>query len=158
MPNPKSVYQLKATLKNSKPAIWRRILVPENSTLSILHDILQIVMGWTNSHLHMFKVDGQIFGDPEDDETGELDTKNEARYRLNQLSLREKAKFSYEYDFGDSWEHIIQLEKILPAEKGVHYPLCLDGKRACPPEDVGGVWGYQNFLEAIADPRHEQHH
>lgn len=153
----KSVYQLKVTLDGSKPPIWRRILVPGNTTLYNLHDILQIVMGWENYHLHMFTIDGQIYGDPEDDEYGDLGTKDETRYRLDRLGLREKSKFSYEYDFGDSWDHTILVEKILPPENGVHYPVCIQGKRACPPEDVGGVWGYQGFLEAIADPEHEEH-
>ena len=157
MPGEKSVYQLKVTLDDSKPPIWRRILVPENITLYNLHDILQIVMGWTDSHLHMFTIERQIYGNPEDDEYGDLGTKNENRYRLNQLSLREKSRFSYEYDFGDSWDHTILVEKILSPEKGVHYPVCIKGKRACPPEDVGGVWGYEGFLEAIADPEHEEH-
>ena len=113
MSGDKSVYQLKVTLDDSKPPIWRRILVSENITLDSLHEILQIVMGWENYHLHMFTINGQIYGDPEDDEYGYLGTKNEARYRLDQLSLREKSKFSYEYDFGDSWDHTILVEKIL---------------------------------------------
>src|SRR3990172_9138951 len=91
MPGEKSVYQLKVTLDDSKPPIWRRILVAENTTLYSLHDILQIVMGWTDSHLHMFTIERQIYGNPEDDEFGDLGTKNEIRYRLNQLGLREKS-------------------------------------------------------------------
>jgi hypothetical protein len=157
MANPRSVYQLKVTLKGTKPPIWRRVVVPENITLYRLHDILQIVMGWTDSHLHMFEIAGQIYGDPEDDEYGDLGTKSEARYRLLQLGLRAQARFSYEYDFGDSWDHTILVEKVLPAEKGTHYPICLAGKRACPPEDVGGVWGYDDFLRAIADRTHQEH-
>ncbi len=157
MPGEKIVYQLKVTIKDSKPPIWRRVLVPGNVTLYDLHEILQVVMGWENYHLHMFTIAGEIYGDPEDDETGDLGTENETRYRLDQLGLLEKARFSYEYDFGDSWEHAILVEKILPAEKGVHYPVCVTGKRACPPEDVGGVWGYEEFLQAIADPENEEH-
>jgi hypothetical protein len=157
MPADKSVYQLKVTLDDSKPPIWRRILFPGNFTLYNLHEILQIVMGWEDYHLHMFNINDQIYGDPEDDEDGDLGTKNETRYRLDRLGLHEKSKFSYEYDFGDSWDHAILVEKILPPENGVHYPVCVQGKRACPPEDVGGVWGYQDFLEAIADPEHEEH-
>jgi hypothetical protein len=156
MSTPKTVYQLKVTLDDSRPPIWRRILMPEDVTLADLHEIIQRAMGWGNYHLHMFTIAGQVFGNPEDDETGEIGTVNEKRYRLNQLGLREKARFSYEYDFGDSWEHTILLEKILPAEKGVHYPVCIKGKRACPPEDVGGVWGYDDFLEAIANPNHPE--
>ena len=128
--------------------------MPENITLHQLHETLQIAMGWTNSHLHMFTIDNEIYGDPADDETGGLDTKNETRYRLNQLNLREKAKFSYAYDFGDGWEHTIQVEKILPADPSARYPVCITGKRACPPEDVGGIWGYEDILNALADPNH----
>lgn len=157
MSTPKSVYQIKVTLIGSKPPIWRRFLVPDTTTLYRLHDILQIVMGWQDYHLHMFTINGQIYGDPEDDENGDLGTKNEARFKLNQALGREGSKFRYEYDFGDSWEHELIVEKILPAEKGIRYPLCVAGKRACPPEDVGGVWGYQKFLEAIGDPEHPEH-
>lgn len=157
MPTPKTIYQLKVNLDDVKPPIWRRILVPENVKLSQLHEILQIAMGWTNSHLHMFTIDNQTYGDPEDDETGDLGTKNETRYSLNQLDLREKSKFSYLYDFGDGWEHTILVEKIVPTEKDVHYPLCVTGKRACPPEDVGGTWGYADMLEAIANPDNAEH-
>jgi hypothetical protein len=153
----KNVYQLKVTLDDSKPPIWRRLLVPENVTLYELHAILQIAMGWTNSHLHMFRIGGQIYGDPEDDEFGDLGTQDENRYRLNKVVGRRGMTFHYEYDFGDSWEHSILVEEILPAGKGVTYPVCVKGKRACPPEDVGGVWGYEGFLEAIADPEHEEH-
>ncbi len=157
MPTPKTVYQIKATLKDSKPPIWRRILVPEDTSLYDLHEILQRVMDWGNYHLHQFTIAGQLYGDPENDEYGDFDTKNEKRYRLNQLGLRENSRFTYEYDFGDSWEHILLVEKILPADKGTRYPVCIAGKRACPPEDVGGIWGYEEFLEAISDPAHPEH-
>jgi hypothetical protein len=157
MPSSKNIYQLKVTLDDSKPPIWRRILVPDDITLFDLHEILQRVMGWKNYHLHQFILAGQYYGDPEDDEMGNLGTVNEKRYHLNQLGLREKAKFSYEYDFGDSWAHTLLVEKILSAEVGVRYPVCVAGKRACPPEDCGGIWGYADFLETITDPNHEDH-
>lgn len=157
-----TVYQIKVTLIGSKPPIWRRILVADTTTLSRLHIILQIVMGWDDYHLHMFTINEQIYGDPEDDEYGDLGTKNEARFKLNQLVSGEGFKFQYEYDFGDSWEHGLIVEKMLPVDPStgsgrVRYPLCVAGKRACPPEDVGGIWGYQEFLEAIADPEHPEH-
>lgn len=157
MSTPKQVYQLKVALDDVKPPVWRRLLVAGETNLLTLHEIIQRAMGWQNYHLHMFTIAGQIYGDPEADEDGDLDTKNETRCRLNQLGLGEKAKFRYEYDFGDGWEHTILVEKILQAEKGARYPICLTGKRACPPEDVGGVWGYENFLEAIANPKHKEH-
>lgn len=156
MPTPTSIYQIKVTLDDSKPPIWRRFLVADTATLSQLHTILQIVMGWEGYHLHMFDINGQIYGDPEDDETGLMETKNEARFKLNRLVGREGFKFRYEYDFGDGWSHNLLVEKILPAEEEALYPLCIKGKRACPPEDVGGVWGYDDFLEAIANPNHPE--
>ena len=157
MSTSKTVYQIKVTLSGSKPPIWRRILVADTTTLSKLHTILQTVMGWADYHLHMFTINGQIYGDPEDDEFGDMGTKNESRFKLNQLVGREGFKFRYEYDFGDSWLHDLLVEKIKPAEKGVYYPICVAGKNACPPEDVGGIGGYANFLEAMANPRHPEH-
>jgi hypothetical protein len=157
MPIPTSIYQIKVTLNDSKPPIWRRILAADTTTLIQLHDILQIVMGWTNSHLHMFTINGQIYGDPEDDEFGDMGTKDESRFKLKQLIEREGFKFRYEYDFGDSWLHNLVVEKILPAEKGMHYPVCVTGKRGCPPEDVGGVWGYEDFLKVISSPKNPEH-
>jgi hypothetical protein len=157
MPKPTSIYQIKVTLNDSKPPIWRRILVADTATLLQLHYILQIVMGWADYHLHMFTINGQIYGNPEDDEFGNMGTKNESRFKLNQLVGREGFKFRYEYDFGDSWLHDLLVEKILPVEKDTYYPICVAGKRACPPEDSGGVWGYKEILEARANPKHPQH-
>jgi hypothetical protein len=154
---PNQIYQIKVTLDNTHPPIWRRILTPGNTTLLKLHDILQIVMGWEDYHLHMYRIEGLIYGNPADDEYGDLGTQDEAKYQLSQVINGEGQQFTYEYDFGDSWNHTLLVEKILPPEEGVRYPLCLKGKRACPPEDVGGVWGYANFLEAIRDPTHDEH-
>jgi hypothetical protein len=150
---PVSVYQLKVTLKNSKPPIWRRIQVGSDINLYRLHQILQVVMGWTDSHLHQFIVHGEYYGTPDAD----LEVENETRLKLNQAISGAGGKFVYEYDFGDSWGHVILVEKILQPEAGVHYPICLKGKRACPPEDCGGVWGYDDLLKAIEDPSHPEH-
>ncbi|MCZ7554187.1 MAG: hypothetical protein B6D39_00105 [Anaerolineae bacterium UTCFX2] len=158
MPNqPNQIYQIKVTLDDTHPPIWRRIQVPSYTTLLKLHDILQIVMGWEDYHLHMFTIEGSIYGDPAYDEYGDLGTIDETRFKLNQVIYREGQRLSYEYDFGDSWDHTLLVEKILPPQEGVRYPTCLKGKRACPPEDVGGVWGYENFLEAIRNPEHDEH-
>jgi len=156
-PIPTSIYQIKVTLNDSKPPIWRRILAPDTITLHQLHTILQTVMGWADYHLHMFTINGQIYGNPEDDEFGHMGTKNESRFKLNQLVGREGFKFRYEYDFGDGWLHDLVVEKILPAEEGMRYPVCVTGKRACPPEDSGGIWGYEEMLEAIANRKHPEH-
>jgi len=150
----KRVYQLKVTLRDIRPPIWRRIQVTSDITLFDLHGILQVVMGWYGGHLHEFDVFGDTYGDPQDAEGEVLD---ERKVTLCKLITGEKEKFHYMYDFGDSWEHEILVEKILPAEKGIQYPVCLTGKRACPPEDCGGTSGYEELLEILNDPSHPKH-
>lgn len=149
------VYQLKVTLRGIRPPIWRRIQVTGDTTLHQLHWILQTTMGWYGGHLHEFDIFGTSYGDPADSMDGEV--LDEKKVKLNRLISEEKEKFHYLYDFGDSWEHEILVEKILPQEKETQYPICLKGKRACPPEDCGGPWGYEELLEAIKDPSHEDH-
>src|SRR4029077_785870 len=117
---------------------------------------IQVAMGWDFSHLYSFEVNGIDYGDPEMT-GGELDMEDDSRAKLSHLVPGEKFKFHYTYDFGDSWEHEIVVEKLLPPEKGRAYPVCVDGKRACPPEDVGGAWGYLEFIEAKRNPDHERH-
>lgn len=114
-------------------------------------------MGWYNSHLHQFIVGQTYYGVPSLDEFSELEIKDERKVRLNQALSQPKQKMVYEYDFGDSWEHEISLEKVLQPQAGVCSPLCIGGERACPPEDVGGIGGYANFLKAISDPNDEEH-
>ncbi len=155
MSTPTSLYQLKVTLNGIKPPIWRRILVPDSISLYQLHRILQVVMGWEGYHMHQFTIAGKYYGDAEYDIHGRIE--DEGSYKLHEVIKRKGVKFTYEYDFGDSWEHTIQVEAILPVEKGQPYPVCLAGERACPPEDVGGVWGYKAFLTAISDPSHPDH-
>lgn len=151
-----SVYQLKVTLKDSKPPIWRRIQVPSDITLYKLHRVLQVVMGWTDSHLHQFIIGGRYYGEPDPD-FGDVEVVSERRAKLCQVAGSEKEKLVYEYDFGDDWLHQVVVEKILPPEVGRSYPVCLAGKRSAPPEDCGGIWGYQDFLAAIGDPKHPEH-
>jgi Plasmid pRiA4b ORF-3-like protein len=152
------VWQLKITLKHSSPPIWRRILVADDTPLAKLHRILQIVMGWGDSHLHQFTIRGRDYGVPFRD-FGEFGSKieNEKSVKLIDVVYGEKDRFVYEYDFGDSWTHQIVVEKKVTKEEGKHYPVCVAGNRACPPEDCGGIWGYENFLEAIRDPKHPEH-
>ncbi len=149
------IYQIKITLRDSKPPIWRRVLVPGNFSLYKLHKVIQLAMGWTDSHLHQFIIDGQYYGIPSPDDWEPMI--DERRHTLSKIAPEPKRKFIYEYDFGDSWEHQILVESIIQPEAGVKYPVCIKGKRACPPEDVGGVWGYDEFLAAIADPSHSEH-
>ena len=159
-PAANEVYQLKITLRDARPPIWRRVLVTDATTLHQLHGIVQAAMGWTNSHLHQFIVDEEYYSqkDFELDDWGH-EVKNEERVRLAALALVPKRKFTYEYDFGDGWDHEILVEKVYAPEEGARYPQCMAGKRACPPEDCGGVWGYERFLEVIKDeddPEHEE--
>jgi hypothetical protein len=161
IPAGRRLYQFKITLKDIQPPIWRRIQV-KNSSLDKLHEYIQTAMGWTNSHLHQFKIDGIVYGDPDLlcegwlDETqpvNSLDTKVSAVIPEDGKRFR----FEYEYDFGDSWQHEILFDGCLHTEKGSRYPVCLEGERACPPEDVGGISGYQEYLVVMADPKHEEH-
>jgi hypothetical protein len=149
------VFQLKVTLLGSKPPIWRRIQVRGSTTLPKLHDILQAVMGWYDAHLHAFTAYGVEFGVPDPDWPDGM--RSERRIRLDQLVARPKDRIRYQYDFGDDWEHDILVEKILEVDPSVKYPIVLAGRRASPPEDVGGIWGYYEFLEAINDPNHTEH-
>lgn len=150
------VYQLKITLDGIMPPIWRRILVGD-VTLYKLHKILQAVMGWENYHLHRFTVDNVIYAYPSPEDPWPMETKNEKRARLSLVAPDEKTRFDYEYDLGDSWKHIILVEKILFPQEGLERPVCLEGKRSAPPEDCGGTSGYDAFLKAISDPTHPDH-
>ncbi len=151
----REIYQIKVSLMDIDPPVWRRILVPGSIRLDAFHTVLQIVMGWTDTHLHGF-IDGDMhYGIPDGDSPD--DEKDERRYRLNQLMKQGKKSIIYEYDFGDGWEHRIVLEKILPFDGKMEVPQCLDGQRACPPEDCGGPPGYEDFLDAITDPSNPEH-
>jgi hypothetical protein len=160
IPVSERLYQFKITLAESKPPIWRRIQV-KNCTLDKLHEYLHPAMGWTNSHLHQFGIDGERYGDPEliDDGFEEFHCVDSTVTKIGEIVPKDGKRFHfiYEYDFGDDWQHEVLFEGCLRAEKGGRYPICVEGERSCPPEDVGGVGGYAEFLEAIADPKHEQH-
>ncbi|WP_297324700.1 plasmid pRiA4b ORF-3 family protein [Nitrosomonas sp.] len=151
----RSIYQLKITLRGIRPPIWRRLLVASTVNLEDVHVILQIVMGWTDSHMHEFAKGSDRYGVPDEDFPS--DSHDETNYRLDQILKEEKGKLIYTYDFGDSWSHEVVLEKILPFETGTVLPMCLKGSRACPPEDIGGIMGYAMFLDAISDPAHPEH-
>ncbi len=147
------VYRLSVTLIDSKPPIWRRVEVPASISLATLHDVLQAAMGWTNSHLHDFEKDGVTYGQS-DREFGVVRV-NEKRTRLSDVLTRAKASLDYQYDFGDSWLHRVVLEEI--TEGDGRAARVLDGRRACPPEDCGGIWGYASLLESLANPRSREH-
>jgi hypothetical protein len=160
LPPAHTVYQFKITLQGSNPPIWRRIQV-KDCTLDELHEHIQLAMGWTNSHLHQFKIDERFYAAPEilGDGFDDDDDIDSATTKISDIlpGTNKRFRFHYEYDFGDSWEHEILFEGILRAEPKVKYPLCLEGERACPPEDCGGIWGYYDLLEAMEGPKNARH-
>lgn len=159
------VYQFKVSLKEISPAIWRRIQVPQTYTFWDLHVAIQDVMRWADYHLHLFKIINpataikEEIGIPDDDEAFNKHDKTLPgwKQKIARYFSSNNLEAEYLYDFGDGWRHEIKLEDILPREKGVKYPVCVAGERACPPEDCGGVHGYQDFLEIIMNPSHERH-
>ena len=156
------LYQLKITLRRSKPPIWRRVVVRADMRLDRLHQVIQIAMGWTNSHLHQFSAGSgfalTFYGTPDPECAGMgSQTLNEKRYTIADLAPAARRKFGYEYDFGDSWEHQVAVEKVLPPDAAFKHPVCLAGANACPPEDCGGIWGYYDLIAILADPKHPEH-
>src|SRR5438477_7049629 len=141
------VHCLKVILQGTDPPVWRRLLVRSNTTLADVHQILQWAMGWENSHLHQFHFGNTTYGPSSFADFGPR-PKDEGRARLATVAPL-GTQFMYEYDFGDGWEHIVEVEKVLPAGDGEHYPRCVGGERACPPEDCGGSWGYAEMLDTI---------
>lgn len=158
-----SIYQIKVTLRDSKPPIWRRFLVSGDTTLAHLHTILQVVMGWEDAHLHVFDIGEKRYSIPLEESPhqvswmDDLSVGDSRSVRLTEVVTQEGQKLNYGYDFGDGWEHTLLIEKILPANLAQPLPYCLKGKRACPLEDVGGVWGYDDFLDAIKNDDHPEH-
>jgi len=150
------VYQLKITLAEVEPPIWRRIRARGDLRLDRLHTVFQRVMGWQSVHLHEWIVGGRRYGEPEPDEP-HYEVQEESRLTLREAAPIEGARFEYLYDLGDNWTHEVVVEKIDPPDPAFLSPECLAGERACPPEDCGGAGGYDNFLEAIRDRRHPEH-
>ena len=156
------IYQFNITLKDIQPPVWRRIQVPETYTFWDLHVAIQDVMGWFDSHLHQFKINEPLssakveIGIP-DEQDDYYEILPGWKQKIADYFSPDNKTADYTYDFGDNWEHIVLLEKILPREKDLVYPLCIDGQRACPPEDCGGAYGYEEFLEIIMDPDDERY-
>jgi hypothetical protein len=153
------LFQFKITLLGIKPAIWRRIQVPD-CTLDDLHEYIQAAFGWENYHLHQFDIDGVHYSQPAPDgDDFDMDFEDETDVLLSKLLPKSsrKVQWLYEYDFGDGWRHEVLFEGFPPADPKAKSPICLEGERACPPEDCGGPPGYADYLDAIADPQHEQH-
>ena len=148
---PPQVYQLKITLKGIEPPVWRRVQVADCS-LYELHCVIQKSLEWDDSHLWLFTIGGARYGDPSMDD--DLDA---AEFQLSEFVKSRVKKISYLYDFGDDWDHFIQIEKSVDADPLVQYPRCVAGERAGPPEDCGGPWGYGDFVDALQDPHHGRH-
>lgn len=160
----KMVYQLKVTLQYIEPDVWRRIQVPSTYDFWQLHSTLQDAFGWTNSHLHSFTYtddnadDPIVFGIPFEPEfEDEQPLLAGWQHKISRYITSETGDLEYTYDFGDNWQHTIVLEEILPYEKGVKYPRCIDGERNSPPEDCGGPHGFAGLLEVLFDPNDPEH-
>ena len=152
------IARIRIELQDLDPKIWRRVDVPLFSTLAALHDIIQVVFCWTDSHLHEFVVGGRVYGVPSpEDAYYERKVYNAADVRLKTLVDRGVNRFLYVYDFGDNWRHDVIVEEVQGGEADTKYPCFVDGSRRCPPEDVGGPGGFMGFLEALLDPGHEEH-
>ncbi|MCX2970493.1 MULTISPECIES: plasmid pRiA4b ORF-3 family protein [Streptomyces] len=148
-----AVLQIKVTLADIRPPIWRRLQVPADITLDRLHRVIQTAMSWEGNHLHVFETPMGAFGRPDT----ELGHRDEREVSLRSVAPAVGDRIGYTYDFGDNWLHHIQTEKALNGVPGTAYPRCVTGRRACPPEDCGGPWGYGELLVAVADPEHEEH-
>jgi hypothetical protein len=161
--NPSKIYQFKITLDGVKPAVWRRIQVPEDYSFWDLHVAIQDAMGWQDYHLHEFKIanpktgNNAPIGIPDDETDWSRATLPGWEVAIIDYFTMDNRSAIYNYDFGDNWQHRIRLEAIEKAKPELKYPRCVAGDRACPPEDVGGAWGYEQFLRVIGDQMHSRH-
>ena len=150
------IYQLRIELLDLEPAIWRQVLVPASIRLHKLHVVLLWTMGWAGGHLHEFIIGHDHYGEPDPHYDTPPLIQRDDRATLG-AALGGRKAFTYLYDYGDGWEHRVTVEKILPPDPAMKSPQCLNGANACPPEDVGGPPGYVEFLQAISDPKHDEH-
>jgi len=157
---PLDIARIRFSIDGIEPPVWRVLLVHRKTTLGDLHHVLQAAFGWLDCHLHRFEIGGLTVGDPDilDEEAAADDprTLHEDDIRLFDFAY-DAPPFLYVYDFGDHWVHKVAIEAVLPAEAGRRYPICIDGARSRPPEDVGGTGGYEEFLDAFRDPDHPDH-
>jgi hypothetical protein len=155
---PRDIVTLTISLDGVEPRIWRRLEVPATYRLDKLHRTVNAAMGWYDDHLHEFQIGDRRYGMPSQNMYAQADRAlSEKGVVLGDLARAGEKRFAYWYDFGDDWWHTIEIEAIGPAQKGVVYPRCTDGANACPPEDCGGIWGFDEFKEAMADPGHPDH-
>ena len=154
---PREVLQLRVVLRGIRPPVWRRLLVESDRTFDHLHAVLQRAFGWTESHLHDFELGGTRIAEPDPGFEDGSPRLHPRTTRLSDVLTDGVTRILYRYDFGDDWEHVVGVERLLPPDPAVRYPVCLGGARSGPPEDVGGVDGYERFLEILKDPEHEEH-
>jgi hypothetical protein len=152
---PRNIHRVKVTLRGAKPPIWRRLEVPSDSSLERLHRVIQMAFEWQDYHLHVFETSAGRYGIVDEDSPDDI--RNDLYKKLSTVADWPGDRLKYLYDFGDNWELDILVEAVLPAEPGVRYPRCTGGRRAAPPEDSGGVWGYAEMLTILANPRHADH-
>ncbi len=160
MPTPRitektKIFDIEIVLDDVRPPVQRRVQIPGDASLAVLHEVVQSAMGWTNSHLHEFEINGARYGasDPDWDDG---DIADEAKVKLFRL-IEVGDQLGYVYDFGDNWAHTLTVKAVTAPEPGVRYPRCASGRGACPPEDVGGPWGYDEFQQVLADPTLPDH-
>jgi hypothetical protein len=151
------IYQFKVTLLNINPPVWRRIQVRGDISLHRFSTVILIAMGWDGGHLHQFHIAGKFYGIPDDDFESYHETTDERKVKIQDLSRNDLKAFTFEYDFGDGWEHAVKLEKVLESEQGIRRPRCIEGARNCPPDDCGGPFGYIDFLKAMKNQKHPEH-
>ncbi len=153
------ILQLKIVIMGTRPPVWRTILIENTATYADLHDAIQHSFGWTDSHLHEFRSRNTTIGRhhkelDEPENRADFDSK---KTMLLQFLEKPGDKIDYNYDFGDDWQHKIRLEKIIPHKKGQKYPVCIGGAMACPPDDCGGIYGFEDFKKAVSDKKHPEH-
>src|SRR3989338_3341927 len=159
------ILQFKITLNDSTPRVWRRILVPNNYTFFALHCAIQNAMGWSDSHLHAFYIEKKRsknrisieFPNPEADDLYGSEARDERRELIADYFGKTIKQCVYCYDFGDNWDHAILFERALPRDPKAKYPQCLAGANGCPPDDCGGVGGYDDLQKIIKNPNHKEH-
>lgn len=151
------IARLRISLEGIEPAIWRQVEVPLTATLKALHDVIQAAFGWEGHHLHLFQVGEERYGVPDPEWDSVRPIRSEKTMRLAAVIERGMRRFSYSYDFGDDWQHEIVVETVETADPAAEYPRFLTGARRAPPEDVGGLPGYEEFVRAITRPRHREH-
>lgn len=155
-PSVANVLQLRVSLVDFEPVVWRRVLVPDSIALPKLHRVLQELMLWWDYHLHVFEIGDDVFGQPELDEDEDFDWHNERGVRVTSR-LGTGDSLEYTYDFGDNWHLHVELEAVLGVRTRLKHAVCIGGEHAAPPEDVGGIGGFREFLDALSDPRSDEH-